>query len=130
MTLFNKDTFEDFGKRNYSQLTNISKKTLDHCVDMINYKYNKKYDSMNAHGIEHDGCCDWFYVGFYDPSDNNSDNKGNVWYFINSDASYDDHKYTQDDNDKGIAIDEDEDFIRWHTFNVISCEDYYTTIYN
>ena len=126
MTLFNNCTFEDFGKRNYLQLTDISKKIMGHCVSMINYKYSKKYNPMDAHGIEHDGCCDWFYVAFHDPSDNNCDGNGDVWYLINSNASDDDDReYIIDNNDKGIAIDEDEDYIHCHTFDVISCHDYY-----
>lgn len=125
MTLFNKRTFEYFGKRSYLQLTDISKKIMNHCVSIINNKYSKKYDPINAHGIEHDGYCDWFYVGFNDPSDNNCDGNGDVWYLINSNALHDDREYTRDNYDKGIAIDEDKDYIHHHTFNVISCDDYY-----
>ena len=66
-----------------------------------------------------------FYVGFYDPSDNNHDRNGNVWYLINSNASHDVREYTRDNDDKGIAIDEDKDYIHCHTFKVISCDDYY-----
>lgn len=75
MTLFNKCTFEKFGYRDYSQLTETSKEIMNHRVNMINSKYSKNYDSKNAHEIEHDGCQNWFYAGFHDPDDDDSDKK-------------------------------------------------------
>ena len=97
---------------------------MDHCVNMINAKYSKNYESKNAHGIEHDGCQYWFYVGFYDPDDYNHDENCDVWYLISSNAS-DDCEYILDNNDRGIAIDEDNHYIRNHTFDVTSCSEYY-----
>jgi hypothetical protein len=91
---------------------------------MINSKYSKNYESKNAHGIEHNGSQYWFYVGFYDPDDCGHDENGDVWYLISSNAS-DDCEYILDDNGRRIAINEDRNYIRNHTFDVTSCGEYY-----
>ena len=142
MSIFNKATFLNFGKRNYYELTENSQKIVDHVVQLINNKYNKQYISETAHGIEHDGWCNYFYIGFPDSEDRRSNPDGSMWYLIYSDAdksiasitmgqiikNYDkafEVEYIIDENDKGIALNEEENYISTHKFGVISLHEYY-----
>lgn len=143
MSVFNIAAYKYFGKRDYVSLTENSQKIIEHCTQLINEKYNKQYDAKQSHGIEYDGSCDWIYVGFYEPS-NDSDELGYVWYLVYSNSyktpvgiqSYDyiiedyNDKYVLDVHDKGVAINEDKNYIENHVFEIMSMNDFYTNQLN
>lgn len=152
MSIFNIVAYKGFGRKRYSTLTENSQRIVDYCVDLINEKYNKQYDASKSFGIRHDGSCEWFFIGFYDPS-NEADSHGCVWYLMHANVinleeptnptsenlmrysqQYDDiiraaeERYILNADDAGKVDNEETNFIGNHTIEVISAHDYYERI--